>query len=113
MNQDTQNILIGARALIAAGWCQGASARDTQGGEAICYQDSAVSFCILGAIARAAERRLVPEIWATEAVADAIRQNRTEKFHEAIDSVLLVSTYNDDPFRTRRQVLELLDELIS
>lgn len=84
--------LIKTRAKIAAGWCQGASARNAKG--------EAVSFCILGAFMASGVACSGPTSYALAKVATP-------------GNLGVLARYNDTPGRTKEEVLAVFDKAIA
>ena len=89
-----KKVLLGAADLVEKGWTQHAVARDKNG--KCCYLQYGVSFCMDGAISRAASMEKAHEYAfnAKEFVRDLIRME--------------LESYNDHPDREKEQVVELL-----
>ena len=99
MNLEERNaVLDQAKALILAGWCQGALARDAFGSVIQPERAEAVAFCAVGAVFRVAE----------------IGQAR--RAGNALKSALVllgfepkIGRYNDAPGRTKYEVAAIFD----
>lgn len=91
--------LLAARNLIDKGWTRGASARNAKG-EAVYYGDpTAVTFCLIGSIhAVGALDTAYYAVW------DALIKRGGSK---------VMSQFNDEPGRTKDDVLALIDEAIA
>jgi len=96
----TLEVLRGARAKIAQGWCQGASARDADGQLTGVTQPDACCWCAIGAVYAAAP--LEPD--SGDAAFEYLA--RVTPGH-------LIGTWNDDPSRTQAEVLALFDRAIA
>ena len=83
---------------IAKGWCQGVAAKDDSG--AMCYpEDSrAREWCLIGALIA-----VYPE-------ANKTRQDVTTKLQHALGE-LGFAKWNDDPKRTKQEVIDLLESI--
>lgn len=95
-------ILLEARDLIAKPehWTQGTSARDASGTPVISREDCATSFCMYGAISRAAGMHNIhKEVLATEL--------RTTIHGPSI------AEYNDAPNRKHEDVLAMMDATVA
>lgn len=90
------DVIRGARALIAKGWTQGASARDHRGQPTSPLGPFATSFCLIGAIKR---------VQCGEREAEEARA----MIRERIGDGELIANWNDAPGRTQAEVLEVLD----
>ena len=90
-----KDILKRARETIKQGWCQGANARDEQNTPVPVLCDSAVKWCVIGAIFRQRKN--------AHMLCDRVR--------DAADAKNLVS-WNDDPNRTQADVLAVFDKVI-
>lgn len=93
-------ILKGAREILtpAGAWCQQFAARDSKGRPAMTSSPDACSFCLIGAIHRAAGE-------GTSRAFEAEAYTRQE-----IDASIV--QWNDYPLRTQEQVLSVLDKVI-
>lgn len=89
--------LIEIRALIEKGWIKGAYARDGGGERVSPYSDSAVSFCLVGAMER-----------SCETPSQLKNLYRTLGDH----GMCSLTFFNDRPETTKADVLSLLDEAI-
>lgn len=91
-----------ARALLAEkGWIQGWLAKDCDGRDVFPNEDGANSFCMIGALACAAASSSNPLrtlASAKRAIEDVVGDN--------------VPSWNDDPTRTKQEVLEAFDRAI-
>jgi hypothetical protein len=89
-----------AGALVAAGWCQGAQARDANGLDTDVLADEAASWSLLGALQAATFRdestRISDLALAVAAIAELIEDP-------------CLTHWNDDSLRTQLEVLALLD----
>lgn len=100
---NTKQVLIGARNLIAnVGWCQRSSAVDRAGWRVPYDSPSACGFCIIGAVGRAALD---------------LGGDRARVVNDTLDAIELrlgdaIGGWNDDPHRTKSDVLEMFDTLI-
>jgi hypothetical protein len=97
---DGSELLHEAGALVAAGWCQGAAARDVRGGVTDVLAGDAASWSLLGALQAATFRDSSTRIsdlgLAVSAIADLI------------DDPCLAH-WNDEAVRTQVEVVALLD----
>jgi hypothetical protein len=95
-------ILKNARTLIEKGWCQGAWARNKKGKPVQWDNSAAASWCLRGAIHKgAAEASSRDTAGATVTIERILR----DRFH-VIDGL---TWWNDDPKRTKKDVLKALD----
>lgn len=100
----TKQVLIGARALVAAGWTQEVYATDEHGTNVDPLSSSACRFCCLGAIARVMEiadvgnGQLADDVPATVSLEKAAGRN--------------IPSFNDALGRTKEQVLAVFDQAI-
>lgn len=103
-----RDVLIEARRLIAAGWCQGGFARCDAGG---CKIDdpAATHFCIVGALRAAGYRVTRGAPNRTLAAELLVSQAMTGLEIYAVNLVL----WNDRPGRTQEEVLALLDRALA
>jgi hypothetical protein len=85
----------------ATGWCQGESAQDDKGRTIYSRHEKACSFCTMGAINRIYEGSNYSEAYSK--IFNAL--NKSEKQR------IFVSEWNDDPARTKEEVVNLLKEL--
>ena len=93
-------LLTEARALIAKGWCQGASARDVHGIPADFWGQKAVTFCMSGALCR-----------MENFIFDAHRTSRNILY--SVIEVNNLATWNDREGRTQEEVLAAFDKAIA
>lgn len=104
----TLELLKSMRGKIATGWTQGCSARNRQGNPVVPSSPEACQWCLLGAVTamESAHYRTTVEqrtnVWR---IINQLLENRNE--------LQMPSAFNDNPARTQREVLELLDEAIS
>ncbi len=94
------DVLVDARGLVQAGWTQGAYARNAAGKCTIPSDSDAVSFCALGALAKLVSR----ESWLFTPARKAL---------ESALGTTAVSEWNDEPGRTREEVLAVFDGAIT
>lgn len=100
----TLEVLRGARAKIAQGWCQGTAARDANGVTSSCFMElGACSWCAIGAIYGAAPVDELGEASADAAIAALVT-------HVPGNAI---APWNDSPSRTQAEVLELFDRAIA
>lgn len=85
--------------LLEKGWTRYASARNAAQEPVPAVDPTAVSFCIIGAITAVA-----PNPVARDAAHKLLRRRLGNQF---------VSAWNDDPSRTKEEVLELLEKGIT
>jgi hypothetical protein len=97
---DGSELLHEAGALVTAGWCQGASARDADGVETDVLGTDAVSWSLLGALQAATFRDASTRISDLGLAVAAIA--------ELIEDPCLAH-WNDDSLRTHLDVIALLD----
>jgi hypothetical protein len=87
--------------LEATDWCQGESAKDDQGRAIYPRHEKACSFCTMGAI---------------DLIYEGLNYSKAfRKVFEAVNKLeqkrTYVSAWNDDPARTKEEVVNLLKEL--
>jgi hypothetical protein len=99
---DTIQVLEAARLLIEKSWSQGVAWRDSNGNP--CDEADAVSYCLIGAIHKAANSlsldvasEISARVWANSAV------------HPYIGG-LSIPVWNDMPGRTKEEVLSVIDQ---
>jgi hypothetical protein len=104
---DTQTVLVGAAALLRAGWCQGADARDSEGEAVPGWSEEAESWSLLGALlgsqgpgAAAAQRVPVGVLGAAAAMLGRVTDAYSLK------------TWNDAEGRTHADVLAAIDRAV-
>ena len=90
----TLEILTAARALVARGWCQNASARDTNDCDVHYLSPSAVRFCMSGALA--------------VATANNFEFDKAKNYI----GVGFIPYWNDAPERTQADVLAAFDAAV-
>lgn len=97
-----------ARTLVAHGWCSGADARDAHGGDVEPWDEAACSWSLLGALVAVLEREAATsgEV-PLEELAAALYA-----LADVIDVPSLAS-WNDEPLRTPREVLDALDRAVA
>jgi hypothetical protein len=102
-----------ARRLVAGGWCQGAHARDEAGLEVPSWSEEARSWSLLGALLASWHRQdsqdngdIVAHLTDAHALGEA-----TEALGEVVGTAAL-DGWNDDPDRTRADVLAVLDSAV-
>lgn len=88
-----------AKALVLAGWTQGTPARDASGGKIGWERREAASFCLGGAICRAAAvgASISAVVVAVNGAIEALGLPRN------------IHLYNDAPGRTKEEVADLLE----
>jgi hypothetical protein len=101
----TVDILLGARHLIEAGWCQGATATDAQGRAVDPSFPTAVMFDPLGAIERAVLNLFQGDdrYWV---------QNYYKGFYTiaaGLHTHAAIAAWNDDPLRRKAEILASFD----
>lgn len=96
----TSEVLIAARAKVAAGWTQGAPGRDAAGNPAD-VMTQAVCWCAIGACYAAASENYLGE---AEQAIFALK---------AVVPLNLISIFNDATDRTQADVLEVFDRAIA
>ena len=96
---EVTELLTEARARIARGWTQGASARDVTGSVTRAWAEEAVCWCAMGAVA------CRDDDWTTAEPAWAA-------LRAAVGGETWVSEWNDAPGRTQADVLALYDRAI-
>ncbi|WP_158809644.1 hypothetical protein [Beijerinckia sp. L45] len=92
----TQKALAGTRSIVEKGWCQGAFARNQIGDVVLVDAPEACSFCLIAAISKSTAGS---EAWG----------NAVFAFKSAIGWNSALSTWNDQPDRTRDEVLAAID----
>lgn len=105
---NTKQVLIEARALLAAGWCQGPLAKDKNGKETNWSKNEAVSFCSLGAI-YAASHKLCKN---TDLLEAKVAKSCVAMSNPDIGRNGL-AWWNERPQRTQTEVLVAFDTAIS
>ncbi|MGH6967484.1 MAG: DUF6197 family protein [Stellaceae bacterium] len=106
---DILEILAEGRRLVAAGWCQGAIAKDAQGRAVEVSSPAAVAFDPVGAIERA-----VLNLLASERA--YLIQNYYKGFYALaweLHTHTRLSTWNDDAARRHAEVLERFDRALA
>lgn len=102
---DVLDILTESRRLVAAGWCQGAMAKDMHGHAIEASSPEAVAFDPLGAIERAVLNLLGSD-------RSTLIQNYYKGFYAlawGLHTHSKLSAWNDDPTRHHAEVLERFD----
>ncbi|HKR19992.1 MAG TPA: hypothetical protein VJS41_07600 [Stellaceae bacterium] len=102
---DVLDILTEGRRLVAAGWCQGAMAKDAQGRATEASSPEAVAFDLVGAIERAVLNLLGGD-------RDTLIQNYYKGFYAlawGLHTHSKLSAWNDDTARRHAEVLERFD----
>lgn len=102
---DVLDILTEGRRLVAAGWCQGAMAKDAHGRAVEASAPAAVVFDPLGAIERAVLNLLGGD-------RSTLIQNYYKGFYAlawGLHTHSKLSAWNDDPTRCHAEVLERFD----
>lgn len=102
---DVLDILTEGRRLVAAGWCQGAMAKDAQGRATEASSPEAVAFDVLGAIERAVLNLLGGD-------RSTLIQNYYKGFYAlawGLHTHSKLSAWNDDATRRHAEVLERFD----
>lgn len=102
MTDASLRLLRAARALVAAGWCQGVWARDADGNGVMPFDHRAVAWCLSGALAAAAPPVFGPA-WM-----DAL-----DRVYQVLPKCVTTISYNDVPGRTQADILALLDAAIT
>lgn len=97
----TVTILKRARAKIVKGWCQGHSAIDSRGNLCLAETSAAVSWCAVGAIFAVSKNDWKYEEAARDVLEKALGKGQSE-----------IANWNDEPKRTKKQVLALYDKAI-
>ncbi len=92
-----------AKELIERGWTQNTLARATDGAPTATFAEDAVSFCISGACVRGAMEIGLP-VWKLDGAIEAAL--RKHGYHRRI------ANWNDQPKRTKEEVLALMEEAI-
>jgi hypothetical protein len=87
--------------LEATGWCQGHYAKNDKGEGTFSADEKACSFCAVGALGHIYSGKNYSEAFSK--IFNAL--NKSEKQH------IFVSEWNDDPARTKEEVVNLLKEL--
>ena len=109
--EDTHAVLVAARALLTppAAWTRVAFARNEAGNSTISGDPSAVCWCAVGAVNRAARTQFgvcgLQAMTAVDALATALGAL-------VADTSGGVAAYNDAPERTHEEILELFDKAI-
>lgn len=106
---DTRETLIAMRELLTPedAWTQGAAARNKSGEYIDCQSEEASSFCIEGASLRVASTNHTLASRALDFLHDRLP---TRASNSAIANITL---WNDNPRRTKAEVLALLDRCIA
>lgn len=102
---DVLDILTEGKRLVAAGWCQGAMAKEANGRATEASSPEAVAFDLVGAIERAVLNLLAGN-------RDALIQNYYKGFYAlawGLHTHSRLSAWNDDPTRHHAEVLERFD----
>lgn len=100
---ETVAILKQARKLIQQGWCQEAYARDANGNKVEAVDETAVCWCISGAILKAAGGYQGRHGEDAERVVD---------YFAVVIGTIDVSGWNDSPATTKEKVLKAIDDLL-
>jgi hypothetical protein len=113
MNNDVLvEMLTELRAVIAAGWCQGAPALD-QFGNSISFQsDKACEFCLLGGTFRINDSRTVDPALLEILRVGATQVDGESKVGEDRGDRSWLAAWNDTRGRTKSQVLRAIDVAI-
>lgn len=92
-------VLDRAAELLAKGWCRGTYARDSKGNECMTTSPKAVTFCMVGALMRAAKDLKIKKDW-----------NISCKLESEISALLdqHVPHFNDNNERTQEEVVDFL-----
>lgn len=108
MNDQERKIIKEARKLIEKGWTQRAYAKDSR--EDICdpHYQGARSFCLLGALKRAAKDEYSPD--AHLPYDDTVREIFLPLGFKCPDEVV---DWNDRPDRTKTEVLACIDRALA
>lgn len=101
---DELRVLQRARKLLESGWCQDMCAQDMQGREVYYDKESAKLFCTLGAVYRAAS-----DLHAQGAAEQLAFKRLTHVLDLPPRDFDSLGQWNDDPHRTRDDVLALFD----
>lgn len=103
-----------ARGLVAAGWCQGAHARDKRGDDVPAWSDEARSWSLLGALLASWHRHetdaLRADVIGHLADAEALG-GATQVLGEAVGTASLAK-WNDEPSRTQTDVIDAFDRAL-
>ena len=107
------DVLRRAKEVVATkGWCQGVAARDEEDNPTLTYSGRACKFCFHGAIWYA-----LWEIGGLCRIYDAeIAQTITSIVPESTTTnhgYIVLGDWNDDPKRTKKQVLAMYDKIIT
>ena len=100
-----QRVLFIAQSRIRQGWTQNTSARDVDGNPCMSQSSKAVCWCTLGALS-AAKVRDLPEDVRT------IVYRSLEVAVKAFGGPSDTARWNDEPHRTKEDVIEVFDEAI-
>jgi hypothetical protein len=103
----TREILVGARRLVAEGWCQGVDARDERGARSAPWSRESRSWSVLGALVVSAGAG--PDVAAH--VSDAALGEAVAVLARATNAPSL-QAWNDDPARMREDVLGAFDHAL-
>ena len=98
---EQRHILKRSKHLIKKGWCQKSYARDKDGKPISFLSKKAVSFCLSGAISRAASDLPSATIYRT---LNLVRAN----MRVVNDGGELFVAINDNPFATKEKIIDLL-----
>jgi len=101
----TVELLRNMRSAIDKGWCQGVSSRNRQGNPVVSYSDEASHWCLIGSVHA---KLPIPSPSIISSIFDIITKLLADR-NEKPD----LAMYNDNPARTKEEILELLDEAIS
>jgi hypothetical protein len=102
-----RDILARAQQLVAQGWCQSVDARDGRGARSAPWSRDARSWSVLGALVASAG--VGPDVSAH--LSDAALGQAVALLARAAN-VQSLQAWNDDPARTREDVLEAFDRAL-
>jgi len=103
-----RRLLREARQLVADSWCRGADARDAHGAEVDPWDESAVSWSLLGALVAVLEREAsIRGEMPLEELAAALYA-----LAELVETESLAA-WNDHPCRTQSAVVSVLDQAVA
>lgn len=113
MSYNKVQILRRARDLVGQGWTQRTGARDANYKVVSFSDESAVCYCALGAIFRAAYEGLTEEVGIQRVLKATDLPQVKEIYNEIADKVgKWVGVWNDAPDRTQAEVLQVFDEMV-
>lgn len=107
MKDKVLKVLVNTRCLIMVGWTQGSSARDSLGRRVDVLSKDARCYCLTGAVIRSCYSGDIPpdsrlEVVTLQYLIEAI------PFSHSRDII----TWNDIPWRTKEQVIQVIDRAI-